>query len=99
MQTDEQKEWEIERRSQDRIAAAINNLPQLVEQAAERAVRRVLSDSKVHVCVDWEEGYKELERHASTSMAQAIGRRLLNWLIAAALAAAIAWVALTGKLK
>ena len=99
VQTEDQKEEEIERRTQARLAHVINNLPPLIETAAERAVRKVLSDTPIKVSVDWEQGYKELERHAGTSMAQAIGRRIVNWIVGAALAAAIGWAVFKGGVK
>ena len=47
VQSDEQKEAEIERRAQERIAAALHGMPEYMEQSVERAMRKVLSDAKL----------------------------------------------------
>jgi len=99
VQTDDEREREIERRAQIRVASALDGLPDLIEHATERAVRKALSDTPIQVSVDWEQGYRELEKHAGTNVSQWLGRRMINILITAALAAAIAWVVMTGGLK
>ena len=100
VQTDEQKEAEIERRAQERVARALADLPPLIERATETAVRRALADGpSIRVSVDWEAGYRELEKHAGENAAQWLGRRLWNILITAAIAGAIAWLVMTGRIK
>lgn len=99
VQTDEQKEAEIERRTQDRIAHALADLPPLIERATESAVRKALADTSIRVSVDWEQGYRELERHAGSNVAQWLGRRMWNIFLTAVIAAALAWVVMTGRLK
>ena len=59
----------------------------------------MLADTPIRVTVDWEQGYRELEKHAGTNAAQWLGRRLWNILITAAFAAALAWVIMTGRIK
>ena len=99
VQTDEQREAEIERETQRRVARAIADLPPLIESATERAVRKALADTPIKVLVDWEQGYKELECHAGTNAAQWLGRRLWNIILTAAITGAIAWLVMTGRLK
>ena len=98
VQTDEQKEAEIERRTQDRVAAAVQSIPNELEKSVERAMRNVLSDVRLREQF-WEQGYRELEKHAGSNAAQWLGRRLWNIVLTAAIAAAIAWVVMTGRLK
>ena len=98
VQSDEQKEAEIERRAQERIADALHGMPEYMEQSVERAMRKVLSDAKLREEF-WEQGYRELEKHAGTNAAQWLGRRMWNMVLTAAIAAAIAWVVMTGRLK
>ena len=99
VQAEEQREAEIERRAQERVARAIADLPPLIESATERAVRKALADTPIKVAVDWAQGYAQLERHAGANAAQWLGRRLWNIIITAAIAGAIAWVVMTGRLK
>ena len=98
VQTDEQKEAEIERRTQDRVAAAVQSIPNELEKSVERAMRNVLSDVSLREQF-WEQGYRELEKHAGSNAAQWLGRRLWNIVLTAAIAAAIAWVVMTGRLN
>ena len=98
MQTDEQKEDEIERRTQHRVASALHSIPDQMEQSVERALRRVLSDDVLREKF-WEQGYKELEKHAGTNAAQWLGKRIWNLVITATVAAVLAWVVVTGKVK
>ena len=100
-QTDGQKEDEIERRAQQRVAQLLDNnstLPSMLESSVERAFRKVLSDSELRRQF-WEAGYFELEKHAGTNAAQWLGRRLVNILITAAVAGVLAWVVMTGRVK
>jgi len=89
---------EIERRTQVRVAEAIERLPKLIGTEVEASIRRALADEKLRAEF-WEAGYIELEKHAGTNAAQWLGRRLINILITAALAASIAWVVMTGRIK
>jgi hypothetical protein len=101
VQTDAEREAEIERRAQERVAQAIEHdttLPAMIEQGVERALRRVLSDDDLGKRF-WEQGYRELERHAGVNAAQWIGRRVANILITALVAAVLAWAVMTGRLK
>jgi hypothetical protein len=97
-QTPAQKEAEIERRAQERMALMINNLPELIEGAVERAHRRVLTDQELRAAF-WKAGYDEFEKHAGTSLAQYIGKKVIHILLAAALAGAITWAVVNGKFK
>jgi hypothetical protein len=92
-QTDEQREAEVERRAQQRVVQLLDSntlLPDLIATAVERALRRVMADEDLRAKY-WEAGYQEFEKHAGRSFSQAIGRRLLNMLVTAALGAAIVW--------
>jgi hypothetical protein len=100
-QTDESREDEIEKRAQQRYAQLLDGntvLPDLVSSSVERAMRRVLSDETIRRDF-WAAGYRELEQHAGTNVAQWIGRRLVNIMITAAVAGMLAWVVMTGRVK
>ncbi|MEY2690284.1 MAG: hypothetical protein RL375_4484, partial [Pseudomonadota bacterium] len=81
-QTQEQKEAEIERRAQQRVASMIEGLPALIADAVERAHRRVLTDPEIRGAF-WKAGYDELEKHAGTALAQYIGKKVIHILLAA----------------
>ena len=98
MGSDGREVQEIERQTQLRVALALDRLPDLVGESVERAVRRVMADPKLTADF-WEAGYKELEKHAGTSIAQALGRRLWNLLLTAAIGAVLAWSVITGRVK
>lgn len=98
VQTEEQKEAEIERRAQERVARAIERMPELVGEAVERGIRRTVNDPELRATF-WRAGYEELEKHAGTNAAQWLGRRLWNILITATIAGAIAWAVMTGRIK
>jgi hypothetical protein len=91
-------EREIERQTQLRVSLAIDRLPELVGEAVERAVRRAMADEKLRADF-WAAGYKELEKHAGTSISQALGRRMWNLLLTAAIGAVLAWSVITGRVK
>jgi len=97
-QTPAQKEAEIERRSQERVAAMIEGLPALIAEAVERAHRRVLTDPELRGAF-WKAGYEELEKHAGSALAQYIGKKVIHILLAAGVAAAITWAVVNGKFK
>ena len=98
VQSDEQLNLEIERRAQQRVADALEGVPDLMERAVERGLRRVLDDPAIQARF-WERGYKELEAHAGTNAAQWLGRRIVNIIVTAAVAGLLAWVVMTGRLK
>jgi hypothetical protein len=89
---------EIERRAQERVAMAVHGLPDQLEHSVERALRRVLSDPKLREEF-WAQGYVELEKHAGTNAAQWLGRRLWNIFVTSVVAAVLAWIVVTGRLK
>ena len=98
-QTDEQRDAEIERRVQERMALAIQHdttLPSMIEAGVERALRRVLSDDGLRQQF-WEQGYRELEKHAGTNAAQWIGRRIINIIVVASVAGLLAFFVITGR--
>jgi hypothetical protein len=97
-QTPEQKEAEIERRAQKRVAVMIDGLPDLIADAVERAHRRVMTDPELRAAF-WRAGYEEFEKHAGSALAQYIGRKVIHILLAAALAGAITWAVVNGKFK
>jgi hypothetical protein len=97
-QTPAQKEAEIELRAQERMALMINNLPELIEGAVERAHRRVLTDHELRAAF-WKAGYEEFEKHAGSALAQYIGKKVIHILLAAALAASVTWAVMNGKFK
>jgi hypothetical protein len=100
-QTDEQRRAEIERLAQQRVAELLDvntMLPDMLATSVERAMRRVLADEQIRREF-WAAGYRELEAHAGTNVAQWIGRRLMNILITAAVAGTLAWVVMTGRVK
>jgi len=73
-----------------------DDLPDLLAEAVERGMRKVLADEKLRDEF-WRSGYEELEKHAGTNVAQWLGRRLLNIVITAAVAGVLAWAVMTGK--
>jgi alpha-L-fucosidase len=91
-------EAEIERRTQERVAAALEGVPELMTRAVEQGLRRVIEDPAVQTRF-WESGYKELEKHAGSNAAQWLGRRMMNIVITAAIAGFLAWIVMTGRLK
>jgi hypothetical protein len=100
-QTPAQKEAEIERRTQERMALLLENsstMPDMIATAVERAIRRVMSDQEVRAAF-WKGGYEELEKHAGSAAAQWIGKKVIHILLAAALAGAITWAVLQGKFR
>lgn len=92
-QTEEQREAEIERRAQERISAAVEGIPEALSRAVEQGLRRVLADEAVRKDF-WAAGYRELEQHAGSNVAQWVGRRVVNIIVAAAFAAVLAWAVL-----
>lgn len=97
-QTPAQREAEIERRTQERVAGMIEGLPQLIADAVERAHRRVLTDPEIRGAF-WKAGYEELEKHAGSALAQYIGKKVIHILLAAGVAAAITWAVMNGKFR
>jgi hypothetical protein len=97
-QTPAQKEAEIERRTQERVAIMIDSLPSLIADAVERAHRRVMTDPELRAAF-WKAGYEEFEKHAGSALAQYIGKKVIHILLAAALAGAITWAVVNGKFK
>jgi hypothetical protein len=100
-QTDEQKEAEIERRAQQRVAQLLDAntlLPDIIAASVERAMRRVMSDQTLREDF-WRSGYVELEKHAGTNAANWLGRRIVNIVVTAAVAGLLAWAVMTGKAK
>lgn len=75
-----------------------SELPDMLAEAVERGLRRVLADEKLRDEF-WRAGYEELEKHAGTNVAQWIGRRLLNIVITALVAGVLAWAVMTGQHK
>lgn len=100
-QTDGQRDAEIERRVQERVALLLDNnsmLPEMIASSVERAIRRVLADPEM-ARQFWESGYEELAKHAGNNASQWVGRRLLTTLILAVTTAGIIWLVKTGALK
>lgn len=89
---------EIERRVQERMAVVIAGMPEALERAVERGIAKALDDPERQARY-WARGYEELEKHAGMNAAQWLGRRLWNIVITAAIAAMLAWVAMTGRGK
>ena len=98
VQTPEQMEAEVERRTQERVALAIESIPDALSEAVERALRRVLDDEQRQKAF-WAAGYQEFEKHAGTNVAQWIGRRVINIIVSAAVVGLLAWAVVTGKHK
>jgi hypothetical protein len=97
----DQKDAEIERRVQARMAQMLDNnsmLPEMIAASVERALRRVLSDSELRRQF-WEAGYAELSNHASNNASQWIGKRLLTSAAIALTTAMIVWLVRSGGLK
>lgn len=100
-QDPEQRETEIERRVQERVALLLENnsmLPDMLASSVERAMRRVLSDQELGRQF-WARGYEELSNHVGNNASQWIGRRLLTTAVLAATTAGIVWLVKTGALK
>ena len=95
-QTEEQKENEIEREVQRRVASALSEAPDLMERAVERGLRKVIEDPEVQKRY-WQRGYEEFERHAGQNLAQALGRRIILFVVTAAVGMALAWSWLVGR--
>ena len=72
--------------------------PTEIEQALERALRRVLSDSQLRAQF-WEAGYVELSKHASNGASQWIGKRLLVAVVWAGVGAGLTWLVKSGAIK
>jgi len=101
VQTDDQKESEIERRVQQRVAQLLDNnsvMPAMIASSVELALRRVLSDSELRRKF-WESGYQELSAHASNNASQWIGKRLLTSAAIAITTALIVWLVRSGNIK
>jgi hypothetical protein len=101
VQTMDQKDAEIERRVQERMAQLLDNntmLPEMIAGSVERAIRRVLTDPDMSRQF-WKAGYEELSKHAVDGASQALGRRLLTAVVIAVTTAGIIWLAKTGALK
>jgi hypothetical protein len=100
-QTDDQREEEVERRAQQRVAQLLDSnttLPDIISQSVEKALRRVINDEGLRRQF-WEDGYKQLESHAGTNAAQWLGRRIWNIIVTAAVAAVLAWAAFSARDK
>ena len=100
-QDPEQREADIERRVQERVAKLLDNnsmLPEMIGGSVERALRRVLSDQEL-ARQFWARGYEELSNHAGNGASQWIGRRLLTTAVLAVTTAGIVWLVKTGALK
>lgn len=101
VQTMDQRDAEIERRVQERMAQMLDNnsmLPEMIAGSVERAIRRVLTDPEMGRQF-WAGGYEELSKHAGNNASQWIGRRLLTTLVIALTTAGIVWLVKTGALK
>lgn len=101
MQTVDQRDVDIERRVQERMAQLLDNnsmLPDMIAGGVERAIRRVLNDPET-ARQFWASGYEELSKHASNNASQWVGRRLLTALIIAMTTAGLVWLVKTGALK
>jgi hypothetical protein len=101
VQTDDQKESEIELRVQQRIAQLLDSdsvMPEMIASSVERALRRVLSDKELRKQF-WEAGYQELSVHAGNNASQWIGKRLLTSAAIALTTALIVWLVRSGGLK
>ena len=96
VQTDEQREATIEREVQRRVADALSDVPELMEHAVERGLRKVIDDPEVQARY-WARGYAEFEKHAGANLAQAIGRRIILFVVTAAVGMALAWSWLVGR--
>lgn len=83
---------DIEHEVQRRVASALETLPELLERATERGVERALRNKETQA--EW---YREFERHASNNLAQAIGRRVILFVVTAAVGMALAWSWITGR--
>jgi hypothetical protein len=95
-QTDEQRERFIEREVQRRVSDALADAPDLMERAVERGLRKVIDDPAVQARF-WARGYAELEKHAGANLAQAIGRRVILFVVTAAVGMALAWSWIVGR--
>ena len=101
VQTVDQRDADIERRVQERMAQMLDNnsmLPDMLASSVERAIRRVLADPET-ARQFWAGGYEELSRHAGNNASQWVGRRLLTTLILAVVTAGLIWLVKTGALK
>lgn len=95
-------EAEIERRVQERMARLLTEgsqeLAASISTGVEEALRRVLSDEAVRKQF-WRDGYNELQSHVGSDVSRWIAKRIINFVLTAALVAAVSWAALTGKFK
>jgi hypothetical protein len=96
VQTDEQREQGIEREVQRRVANALEEAPSLLKTAVREGVRAVIDDPEIQRRF-WENGYREFEKHASANLAQAIGRRVILFVVTAAVGMALAWSWIVGR--
>ena len=96
VQTDDQREQAIEREVQRRVADALSEAPDLMERAVERGLRKVIEDPEVQRRY-WQRGYEEFERHAGQNLAQALGRRIILFVVTAAVGMALAWSWIIGR--
>ena len=96
VQTDEQRETAIEREVQRRVADALSDVPELMERAVEHGLRKVIDDPEIQARY-WARGYAEFEKHAGANLAQAIGRRIILFVVTAAVGMALAWSWLVGR--
>ncbi len=97
----EQRDADIERRVQERMAQLLDNnsmLPEMIAGSVERAIRRALADPEMSRQF-WAAGYEELSRHAGNNASQWVGKRLLTALIVALTTAGFVWLVKTGALK
>ena len=96
VQTQEHREAEIEREVQRRVASALEEAPSLLKTAVREGVRAVIDDPEIQRRF-WENGYREFEKHASANLAQAIGRRVILFVVTSVVGVAMAWTWATGR--
>lgn len=102
VQTDEQSEAEIERRAQERVAAAIHGMPDLVGAAVERAMDRSVEKNAeaMERVLRGMVADKELmgvvanafQAHYLRTWREWLGTKIWNFLLYGALGATLAWL-------
>jgi hypothetical protein len=102
VQTDEQREAEIERRAQERVAAALHSMPDLVGSAVERAMDRAAEKnaSAMESVLRNMVADKELmgsiatafQTHYLRTWREWLGTKIWNFLLYGILGATLAWL-------
>jgi hypothetical protein len=102
VQTDEQREAEIERRAQERVAAAIHGMPELVGLAVERAMDRATEKNAAamenvlrNMVADRElmgSIANAFQSHYLRSWREWLGTKIWNFLLYGILGATLAWL-------